>query len=160
MGALVWVVVAVGGVVLLGVLLFLLQRWRRDSNYQRARRAFHLKREHLEAKFFEMVSGSGMPRGLEWTSCEFEDEVTYARDPQSGDLVAFVAITVSFAAIEGGGMEDVEAVGNLRAATAVFYHRSGEWQTVGRAIFNLNPAEAICQSSLKIVARDESTRIY
>ena len=40
-------------------------------------------------------------------------------------------------------MEDVEAVGNLRAATAVFRHQAGQWMTDGRAIFNLNPTEAI-----------------
>ena len=46
-------------------------------------------------------------------------------------------------AIEGGGMEDVEAVGNLRAATVVFRLDGPEWRADGRALFNLNPAEAI-----------------
>ena len=40
-------------------------------------------------------------------------------------------------------MEDVEAVGNLRAATGVFHFRDGRWTTGGRAIMNLEPDEAI-----------------
>ncbi len=40
-------------------------------------------------------------------------------------------------------MEDVEAVGNLRAATAVFFYDGKKWTTSGRALFNLNPSEAI-----------------
>ena len=40
-------------------------------------------------------------------------------------------------------MEDVEAVGNLRAATAVFTHNGREWTTHGRTIFNLEPHEVL-----------------
>ena len=40
-------------------------------------------------------------------------------------------------------MEDVEAVSNLRAATAVFRHEDGEWKTDGRPRYNLNPVEVI-----------------
>jgi hypothetical protein len=61
----------------------------------------------------------------------------------TGVLYALNGATISFEAIEGGGMEDVEAVGNLRSATAVFVYRDGEWTTDGRVIFNLEPAEAI-----------------
>ena len=60
-------------------------------------------------------------------------------------LYALVAATISFEAIEGGGMEDVEAVGNLRSATAVFLHRDRQWTTDGRVIFNLEPAEALAR---------------
>ena len=67
----------------------------------------------------------------------------FAKDRATGQLRALVAVTISFEAIEGGGMEDVEAVGNLRAATAVFFFDGTKWKTNGRALFNLNPAEAI-----------------
>ena len=67
----------------------------------------------------------------------------FAVDRVSGELYAFVAATISFSAIEGGGMEEVEAVGNLRAATAVFVHRDGRWTTDGRVVFNLDPAGAV-----------------
>ncbi len=113
------------------------------SAVRSARREFHRHRERLEAKFFDLAAASGKPRGLRWTDCTFDDDVTYARNRSTRELCAFVAVTIAFEAIEGGEMEDVEAVGNLRAATAVFRLDGGHWQTDGRAIFNLNPTEAI-----------------
>ena len=49
-------------------------------------------------------------------------------------------------------MEDNPNVSNVRAATAVF-NFDGVWTTEGRAIFNLNPTEAIrhFQSELEMV---------
>ena len=41
----------------------------------RARRDFHLHREHLEARFIKLASSSGKPRGLDWVRCEFDDSV-------------------------------------------------------------------------------------
>ena len=126
------------------------------AEYQRYRSEFHIQRERLEAKFFELAAASGKPRGLRWTDCTFDDDVTYARHRQTGELRAFVAATIAFEAVEGGGMEEVEAVGNLRAATAVFRLERGRWQTDGRAIFNLNPAEAIAyyQDNLVLVGQE------
>ena len=119
-------------------------RAQRDAQkFEVLRRAFHRERERVEAKFVELASSGGKPRGLRWKDCDFEDGVAYARDRKTGELCAFVAVTVSFEAIEGGGMEDVEAVGNLRAATAVFQYERGNWSTQGRAMFNLNPTQAI-----------------
>ena len=40
-------------------------------------------------------------------------------------------------------MEDVEAVSDLRAATAVFRHHAGQWTAEGRVMFNLDPPRAI-----------------
>lgn len=149
------------GVAALAVLVFVLQRIRRQlerARYQRYCADFHLHRERLEAKFFELAGNSGKPRGLRWTDCSFEDEVTYARHRQSGELRAFVGVTIAFEAIEGGGMEEVEAVGNLRAATSVFRLDHGKWQTDGRAIFNLNPSEAVAyyQENLVLVGHEHA----
>lgn len=116
---------------------------RRAAEFSRARAEFHRQRERLEAHFVRLASASGKPRGLRWTNCDFDDDVTYARDRRTNELTALVAVTIAFEAIEGGLMEGVEAVGNLRAATAVFRSRPSGWQTEGRAIFNLNPTEAI-----------------
>ena len=122
------------------------QRWlsnRRVRALKEAKQRFHQRREWLEADFLTIASRSGRPRGLSWKDCEFEDTVAFARDKNSGQLTALVGVTISFEAIEGGGMEDVEAVGNLRAASAVFRFEGKEWSTDGRALFNLNPTEAI-----------------
>jgi hypothetical protein len=149
---------ATGAICIVGLLL----AWRpcraawREAQLVRARRDFHRQREHLEARFLQIASSSGKPRGLEWTHCDFDDAVVYARDRRSGELSAFVAITISFEAIEGGPMEGVEAVGNLRAATAVFRVRRRNWATDGRAIFNLNPTEAVryFQENLELVGHE------
>ena len=95
---------------------------RQAAQFELARKEFHQRREWLEAKFFELASGSGKPRGLRWTDCDFDNDVTYARNRNSDELCAFVAVTIAFEAIEGGLMEGVEAVANLRAATSVFRH--------------------------------------
>lgn len=138
---------------------FLFRPWKGPSKaaeFERHRKAFHQQREWLEAKFFELASGAGKPRGLRWVDCSFDDDVTYARDRRTGQLCAFVACTISFEAIEGGGMEHVEAVGNLRAACGVFRLENDRWRTDGRAIFNLNPVEAIqyFQDNLVMVTQE------
>lgn len=115
----------------------------RARTLQSARKEFFLRREWLEAEFLKLAGVRGIPRGLRWVDCDFDNEVQFAKDRTSGQLRALVAATIRFEAIEGGDMEDVEAVANLRAATAVFYLESGKWTTNGRALFNLNPTEAI-----------------
>ena len=107
------------------------------------REVFHRRREWLEAEFLSRATRCGKPRGLQWVDCDFADDVTFARDRHNGELRALVGVTISFEAIPGGGMEEVEAVSNLRAATAVFRFDHGHWETEGRAIFNLSPVEAI-----------------
>jgi len=132
--------------ILAGSGLLLIRPWlrmRKDRQIAAARQLFHRQREHLEAKFYDLAAHSGKPRGLRWVDCDFSDDVTLVRERPTRQLSAFVAVTISFEAIEGGGMEDVEAVGNLRAATAVFYFDRGAWATRGRVIMNLEPAEAI-----------------
>lgn len=120
-----------------------LRRAAAEARLRRARREFHRRREWLEARFFERAAHSGKPRDLRWVECRFDDAVHYARHRKTGELCALVAVTVSFEAVEGGLMEDVEAVGNLRAATAVFRFADNQWQAEGRVMFNLNPSEAI-----------------
>ena len=131
------------------------------AEYERVRKQFHQQRERLECKFLKLASESGKPRGLRWVDCDFDDDVTYARDKRSGELCAFVAVTISFEAIKGGLMEDVEAVGNLRAASAVFRSQRGAWQTDGRALFNLNPSEAVAfyQDNLELVAHEAMHKV-
>ena len=69
--------------------------------------------------------------------------MTFARDRKTNLLAAFAGINIRFEAIEGGDMEDVEAVSTIRDAVAVFHFHAGTWGTGGKALFNMNPAEAI-----------------
>lgn len=121
---------------------------------ERARREFERDRAALESKFFQAAAASGKPRGLTWKSCAFQNGVVLAHDRANGELVGLLGVTIGFEAIAGGGMEDVEAVGNLRAATAVFTYNGSKWTTAGRAVFNLEPREVVerYRSSLDPIA--------
>ena len=131
---------------------------RQAERLARAQRDFHRQREPLEAKFIERAAASGKPRGLRWVDVEFDDDVLYARDRRSRRLKALVAIEVSFEAVEGGGMEEVEAVSRVRAATAEFIHDGDRWATEGRVSFTLAPAAAVkyLSSDLELVAEEHA----
>lgn len=147
---------------LIGWVLYRAGRTSRDDRQlERAKREFHLQREQCEARFFYLSANSGKPRGLRWTDCEFANDVVYVRDRSSRQLSALVSVTISFEAVEGGGMEDVLAVKNLRAATALFHYQTNRWGTEGRAIFNLNPAETIqyYRHDLEQVAREIASKV-
>ncbi len=114
-----------------------------EIQLERARELFALQRERLEAKFVDLAAASGKPRGLRWRDVDFASEVQFARDRGSGQLAALVAATIQFEAIEGSDMEGLPAVHNLRNATSVFFYQRGHWHTTGRALFNMNPLEAL-----------------
>jgi hypothetical protein len=140
-----WIVVlALAAAGLVGLVVWLRgHAGRVTARRQAAIEQFHSQRGELEAAFLAAANATGKPRGLRWVSCRFDPAVLFAADRPSDELYALVGATVSFEAIEGGGMEDVEAVGNLRYATAVFLQRDGAWTTDGRAVFNLEPAQAL-----------------
>jgi hypothetical protein len=122
---------------------FLSRRVSPQAMLAHGRYRFQQERMRLELLFFQAASVSGKPRGLRWRECQWSDLIEWVRDKQTGQMLAFVGVTISFEAIEGGDMEGIEAVGNLRNASAVFHFQDGQWQTSGRAIFNLNPDEAL-----------------
>ena len=153
-----WSTMAIGLACLVGLTIgiALVQRFverRREFEWTQRRGEFFRRREWLEAKFLKAAGERGTPRGLEWVDCDFDNAVAFARDRRSGELTALVAVAIQFQALEGGGMEDVEAVADRKAATAVFQHRGDEWVTDGRAVFNLNPRETIehYQQDLELV---------
>jgi len=118
-------------------------RHPRRTTVERARKLFHLQREHLEFRFFQLAAQGFRPRGLELMDSDFEDEVSFARDRHNGRLRAYVAVTIHFRAIEGGGLEDNPNVDNLKAGSAEFRLDGSDWGTDGRVHFNVNPVEAI-----------------
>ena len=118
---------------------------RRGATDRAAREQFARRRPHLQDDFFAAASASGKPRGLRWKALEWEPGVAFARERSSGDLAALVGVVIQFEAVEGGDMEGLAAVGNLRNASAVFFFHGGRWRTTGKALFNLNPDEAIAR---------------
>ena len=115
------------------------QDWWRRRNPERAMEQFRHQREYLEARFFDLVASLGKPRDLIWLECDWQPEVTFAWNRGNGLLTAFAAVNIRFDAVEGGDMEDVEAVSTIRDAAAVFHYHRGRWGTGGRALFNMNP---------------------
>ena len=143
-----WLLLAGLGSAFLGAAIY---RWlgrpwfsaRRRAATEQALRQFRLQREQLEAKFFDLARSSGKPRGLKWLDCDWQSEVMFARACDTGLLTAFVAVNLRFEAIEGGDMEGITHVDTLREAAAVFHFEKDRWKTVGRALFNMNPSEAM-----------------
>lgn len=109
----------------------------------RAREQFAAGRAGLHGRFFEAAGSSGKPRGLVWKSLDWGPCEELARERATGRLAMLAEVTIAFEAEAGGDMEGVEAVGNLRNASAVFFYHRGGWHTTGKAIFNLNPDEVI-----------------
>ena len=141
-----WVIgaIAVGvGLTVLALLWRPMRAFGREVRVERARELFRLQRERLEAHFLKAAAASGKPRGLRWKDCQWDNGVEFVRDKQNGQIAALVGVTIEFEAIEGSDMEGLPAVGNLRNASAVFFFQAGYWHTVGRAVFNMNPDEAL-----------------
>ncbi len=135
--------IAVGLVVLALLGLFWWIGHRSTHTTHQARQQLERQRQRLQQQFFEAASASGKPRGLRWKGCEWHATSELAREKGSGQLVAFVGLLIQFEAIAGSDMEGLPAVGNLRNASAVFFFHRGQWHTTGKAVFNLNPDEAI-----------------
>ncbi|MGV2338413.1 MAG UNVERIFIED_CONTAM: hypothetical protein LVR18_31740 [Planctomycetaceae bacterium] len=96
----------------------------------------------LEEAWFGHASSSGRPRGLRWSQCRWLPDRLLLRERQSGQWWMLRSVSLSFEAIEGGGMEDVAAVSSLRDACAVFVWSGRSWRSGGRALFNMDPAAA------------------
>ncbi len=142
-----WIVIAVIGGVAAAWIWRRLRASRRLVRERLARLDFDHRRAALEPAFLAAAAATGKPRGLRWKACQLQPGAIFARDRSNGELFALAGATISFEAIEGGAMEEVEAVGNLRAGTAVFVFRNGRWTTDGRAVFNLEPREALARYS-------------
>jgi hypothetical protein len=129
--------------IIAGLAAIPLIRRRRRLALQRAYCEFRRQREMLEAKFFDLAAAGGKPRGLRWVECDWQETVTFARDVRTRLLTAFVSVEIHFEAVEGGDMEGVAAVSTIRDASAVFHYNAGRWGTGGKALFNMNPHEAV-----------------
>jgi len=156
-------IIAVGLVAILAVAAIVvalrpIRAVRQAEQLARIQRDFHRQREQLEAKFIDRAAATGKPRGLLWSNVAFDDDVIYARDRRNRSLKALVAVEVSFEAMAGGGMEEVEAVSNVRAATAEFVYDGTRWCTAGRVYFNLAPSAAVkyLSANLELVAEEHA----
>lgn len=147
-------------VVAVGLVWRPLSAARRETRFALACRDFHRQRERLETKFVQLGIVGTKPDGPRWSDCQFDDDVAYARSRSTGELSAYVAVTIEMESQENHSSASPGAVGNLRAATAVFRFNGNHWETDGRAIFNLTPTEAIhfYHRDLEMVGQEVSGR--
>ncbi len=134
---------------------------RRKRRFAEACRHFHCQRERLEAKFVQLGATGAKSEGPRWSDCFFDDDVAYARSRSTGELSAFVAVTIEMDDFDRRLAGAPDAVGNLRSATAVFRFDGHHWETEGRAIFNLTPTEAIhfYQRDLELMGQEVARRV-
>jgi hypothetical protein len=139
-----WLGLALVLLVAAGVVFWLIGRTADPARrLVKARAEFDAHRPQLETEFFHAASASGKPRGLLWIACDWSEAIAFARDKETHQIVALRGVTIQFEAIAGSDMEGLPAVGNLRNASAVFILHQGRWRTQGKAVFNLNPDEAL-----------------
>lgn len=141
-------------------------RWRprrkmvRTSRFTQVKRRFHAQREGLEAKFIQLAAAHAKPDTHRWADCSFADDVSYVRNRTTGELSAFVAVTIATEDLARSRHGTADAVGNLQEGTAVFRLDRDHWVTDGRAFLNLSPNEAIhyYRDNLEIVGEELAHR--
>ncbi|MCE5268168.1 MAG: hypothetical protein LLG00_09815 [Planctomycetaceae bacterium] len=153
-----WIVIVLVAAAVVAALL-----WRptrrsiaaRPSPLAQAKRRFHAQRERLEAKFLRLAATRAAADTPRWTDCNFADDVAYVRSRTTGELSAFVAITLATEEAEHQGQASLDDEG-VQAGTAVFRFDRDHWETDGRAILNLSPNEAIhyYRDQLEIVGEE------
>jgi hypothetical protein len=156
-----WILGAAGAILAVFVLIWRPMRAAsREARFAQARRDFHTQRERLEVKFIQLAAGDAASGRLHWAECDFDDDVAYVRNRNTGELSAFVGVTVASGGFEGPLTGVGDLIGNLRAGTAVFRFERDHWETDGRAILNLSPTEAIrmYQNDLEMVDQEFAQR--
>ena len=149
---------------LTGLLYFWGPVWRtfREARFVRMQRDFHTQRERLEAKFVQLAAARAKPASPRWEDCEFADDVSYVRHRVTGELSAFVAVSITIDETPDGlNFSSGDAIGKMQLGTAVFRFDRNHWETDGRAILNLTPKEAVryYQRDWKIVGHEYARHV-
>lgn len=156
-----WIPVACAMVAVVVLLLWRpCQTAAREARFTHARKEFHKQREWLEVRFISLAGAHGKPETPRWSNCEFDDAVSYVRHRTTGELSAFVAVTVALEGISQTTTSTTDLMSNLQAGTAVFRFDKQHWVTDGRVILNLSPNEAIrfYQNDLEVVGQEMADR--
>jgi hypothetical protein len=159
-----WWVWTSAALLLTGLLYFWGPAWGaiREVRFARMQREFHAQREWLEAKFVQMAAAHAQPESPRWEDCEFADDVSYVRHRLTGELSAFVAVSIIVEeATEAPDFSNGDAIGKMQLGTAVFRFDRDHWETDGRTILNLTPQEAVryFQRDWKIVGQEYARHV-
>ncbi len=106
-----------------------------DVHVDHARALFHQQREWLEARFIAALTKIDAAEGQRWDAAQWHDEVLWARDRQTRNLLALVCVH-----FEPGPFEDFLG---RRHATALFEFRKGRWCVEGKNLDETRPDEAV-----------------
>lgn len=137
MGWLIWAVLLPSCVIATALVL---RRWIHQFGdvvaMERAQREFRCRREWLEASFLAVLGRVDPLERIRWDFATWQDEVIWARDRQTGRLLALVAVHFEFDALFD--LPDHPP----RHATVVFEYARGQWRTDGRRLDEIRPSEA------------------
>jgi hypothetical protein len=109
----------------------------------------------------QLAAAHAAPDAPQWADCAFDDDVSYVRSRTTGELQAFVAMTIASENLDAAIRGAADAVGNLQAGTAVFRFDRDHWETDGWAILNLSPSEAVqhYHNDFEMVAEELARRV-
>jgi hypothetical protein len=134
----------------------------RDARFARQQHEFHAQRERLEAKFVKLASAQVKAEAPRIEDYDFADDVSYVRHRATGQLSAFVAVSISLEeSPEHPAFFAGDMVGKMQLGTAVFRFDRDHWETDGRTILNLTPREAVrfFQRDWKIVGQEYARHV-
>jgi hypothetical protein len=106
-----------------------------DLHVDTAREQFRLQRERLEARFVSALAKLDASEGLRWEEANWHDEIFWARDRQTRNLLALVGVHFD--------LDPFDEIPTRRLATAVFEFRKGEWRGEGKRLDEVWPDEAV-----------------
>jgi hypothetical protein len=137
----------IGAMLLPGALLALVVLVRRSlrSLYravqvEQARDLFRLRREWLEARFLDELGRIDPVERLRWEDAHWHDEVIWARDRQTGRLLALIGVHFD------ADLFDAISDAPHRHSTVVFEFHRGRWRADGRRLDEVRPHEAFLRN--------------
>jgi hypothetical protein len=108
-----------------------------ERNVELAREQFRRQREWLEARFLSALARVDPMERLRWEDAHWHDEVLWARDRQTRDLLAMIGVHFD------GRAYDEFGEFRPRHSTALFEYRKGQWIAEGKRLDEVRPDEAV-----------------
>jgi hypothetical protein len=112
------------------------------AEWDRARNEFRLRREWLEARFLHGLAQLDPSERRQWERANWHDEVTWARDRQTGRFLALVEVHFD----PDPDQDEILTDSSRRHATVVFEYVRGQWRTDGRRLDELSPHETFLRN--------------
>lgn len=136
MGLLIWAgILAICALLAFWIIRHPLRQIVEEVHVDRARELFHQQREWLEARFISVLGHGDATEGQRWESAQWHDEVLWARDRQTRQLLALVCVHFE--------PSQFDLLPMPRHATVLFEFRKGRWHVDGKRLDEVRPDEAI-----------------